>query len=413
MKQWYLDFNDSTLDNGLRVISIKRDTQIFSIHGGMKVGPFQEEEKEKGLSHFIEHMMFKGTKKRDNETLNNELEFLGGEYNAYTDYSCTVYSISALSEELPKAIELLGDMLINSKFNEEDIEKERGVILSEIKTSKDDIEDLSFKKLYQYAFKNSPLRWDIIGSEKHVKGFTRKDIVDFYKEYYIPNNMCITIVSNYDHDEVLNLIEKNFTNWESKALKKKQVITEKNTEGIFTSYKKDLEQSTLTYLYTLHHIDKSMELALKILNLKLGESSNSILFRELREKMGLAYDVYTHMDLTNNIKTLAIYTAIGEDAIDESMEIIDTCMNNIKNRSIIFDDTTVDLMKKVHKTAVASIMEDSTELCNYVIHQALEEESIYEFIDDMNRLKNITSDHIYEAALKVLNNPTIHILKGK
>ncbi|MEW8957273.1 M16 family metallopeptidase [Clostridium sp.] len=413
MKQLFLDFNDSTLNNGLRVISIKRDTQIFSIHGGVKVGPFQEREKEKGISHFIEHMLFKGTENRDNETLNNELEFLGGEYNAYTDYSCTVYSISALSEELPKAIELLGDMITNSTFKEEDMEKERGVILAEINTSKDDIEDLSFKKLYQYAFKNSPLRWDIIGSEKNVKNFSRDEIIDFYKEFYIPNNMCITIVSNYEHDEVLDLIEKSFGHWKSKAINKREVVIEDNIEGIFTSYKKDIEQNTLTYLYTLHHMDKSMELALKILNLKLGESSNSILFRELRENMGLAYDVYTHMDLTNNIKTLSIYTAVGEDNIDESMEAINSCIKNIKDRTIVFDDTTVALMKKVHKTAVASIMEDSTELCNYVIHQALEEESIYEFIEDMNRLRNITGDHIYEAALKVLNAPTIHVLKGK
>lgn len=120
------DVKRHLLKNGLEVITIKKDTKITSINLGVRVGSLYEDMKEKGISHFIEHMLFKGTSNRNYEKLNDELEFLGGEYNAYTDYTSTVYTISCLEDEMKKALEILGDMVINSSFKEKEIEKERG-----------------------------------------------------------------------------------------------------------------------------------------------------------------------------------------------------------------------------------------------------------------------------------------------
>ena len=120
------DVKRHLLKNGLEVITIKKDTKITSINLGVRVGSLYEDMKEKGISHFIEHMLFKGTSSRNYEKLNDELEFLGGEYNAYTDYTSTVYTISCLEDEMKKALEILGDMVINSSFKEKEIEKERG-----------------------------------------------------------------------------------------------------------------------------------------------------------------------------------------------------------------------------------------------------------------------------------------------
>ena len=141
MENKIFDTETKILHNGLKVISIKRNTQIASIHIGINVGSVIEKAGNRGVSHFIEHMLYKGTKNRNNEELNDALEKRGGEYNAYTDYTCTVYSITALSEELEPSLEILSDMVINSTFPEEEIEKERGVILAEIRTSRDDVED--------------------------------------------------------------------------------------------------------------------------------------------------------------------------------------------------------------------------------------------------------------------------------
>ena len=404
------DVKKHYLDNGLEILTIKKDTQIASINLGVKVGAIYESLEEKGISHFIEHMLFKGTNKRNNEELNDELESIGGEYNAYTDYNSTVYTISCLSEELENACILLGDMITSSNFPEEEIERERGVILAEMRTSKDDIEDLSFKRVNEVAFNSSPLRYDVTGLEEVVKGLKRDDIKRFYNKYYTPKNSLITMVSSMEHEDAKELISREFSNWQGAEEVEHPVICEDNTPLKKVSYKNDMEQSTIVYLYTFYHLDKNDELALRILNHRLGESSNSLLFREVREKKGLAYDIYTHLDMTKNVKTLYVYTAVSDEDVEEAIRAIDETLNNVVNGNIEIGNKDLAIMKKVHKTAVISTLEDSAELCNYILHQELEDEDIYEFVKDMEGLNNLNKDKIYKVSKLVLKDPTIHIL---
>lgn len=406
------DVKKHKLENGLEVITIKKDTQISSINIGVKVGALNETLNEKGISHYIEHMLFKGTENRTFQKLNDDLEALGGEYNAYTDFSQTVYSISCLEDELKSAIEILSDMLICSKFPEEEIEKERGVILAEIRSSKDSVEDFSFKKINEVAFKNSSLRYDVAGLDENVKRFTKKELYNYYKKYYIPNNSLITMVSSLSHEEALQEISKHFSKWEANEKIKLVVRDEKNRNIKKITTKENIELCTIIYLFTFYDLDKDYELPLRILNHRLGESANSLLFREIRENRGLAYDIYSHLDITQNVRTLYVYTAVDEEDIDDASSAIEEIFNDIKFRNIIIGDNDLNVMKKVHKTAVVSTLEDSVELCSYILSQSLEDEDIFEFLKDMDRLNTITADEIYEVADKVLNDPTIHILKS-
>ncbi|MEN8076543.1 pitrilysin family protein [Clostridioides difficile] len=406
------DVKKHKLKNGLEIITIKKDTQISSINIGIKVGALNEELSEKGISHYIEHMIFKGTNNRTFQKLNDDLESLGGEYNAYTDYSQTVYSISCLEEELKSAIELLSDMLINSIFPKEEVEKERGVILAELRSSKDSVEDLSFKRINEFAFSKSALRYDVAGLDENVKSFTREQLCSYYNKYYIPNNSLITMVSSLPHDEAFEEIAKHFDKWESKEKIKLKVKDEKNKSVKKITTKENIELSTIVYLFTFYDLDKEYELPLRILNHRLGESSNSLLFREVRENRGLAYDIYSHLDITQNVKTLYVYTAVDEEDIEDASNTIEEIFENIKLKKIIIGEKDLNIMKKVHKTAVISTLEDSVELCSYILSQSLEGEDIFEFLKDMDSLNLITADEIYEVANKVLNNPTIHILKS-
>ncbi|WP_195990324.1 pitrilysin family protein [Clostridium sp. D53t1_180928_C8] len=406
------DVKKHKLDNGLEVITINKDTQISSINIGVKVGALNETLSEKGISHYIEHMLFKGTENRTFQKLNDDLEALGGEYNAYTDYSQTVYSISCLEDELKNAIELLSDMLISSKFPKEEVEKERGVILAEIRSSKDSVEDFSFKKINEVAFKKSALRYDVAGLDENVKSFTREELYNYYKKYYIPNNALITMVSSLSHEEAIKEISKQFSNWEKREVIKIEVEDEKNRDIKKVTTKENIELCTIIYLFTFYDLDKKYELPLRILNHRLGESANSLLFREVRENRGLAYDIYSHLDITQNVKTLYIYTAVDEEDIDDAANAIEEIFKNIKFRKIIIGENDLNVMKKVHKTAVISTLEDSVELCSYILSQSLEGEDIFEFLNDMENLNTITADEIYEVANKVLNKPTIHILKS-
>lgn len=406
------DVKKHKLDNGLEVITINKDTQISSINIGVKVGALNETLSEKGISHYIEHMLFKGTENRTFQKLNDDLEALGGEYNAYTDYSQTVYSISCLEDELKNAIELLSDMLISSKFPKEEVEKERGVILAEIRSSKDSVEDFSFKKINEVAFKKSALRYDVAGLDENVKKFTRDELCEYYKRYYRPNNALITMVSSLSHEEAIKEISEQFSKWEQSEVVKVEVEDEKNRDIKKVTTKENIELCTIIYLFTFYDLDKKYELPLRILNHRLGESANSLLFREVRENRGLAYDIYSHLDITQNVKTLYVYTAVDEEDIDDAANAIEEIFKNIKFRKIIIGENDLNIMKKVHKTAVISTLEDSVELCSYVLSQSLEGEDIFEFLKDMENLNTITADEIYEVANKVLNKPTIHILKS-
>ena len=406
------DVKKHKLENGLEVITIKKDTQISSINIGVKVGALNESLSEKGISHYIEHMLFKGTENRTFQKLNDDLEALGGEYNAYTDFSQTVYSISCLEEELKSAIEILSDMLICSKFPEEEVEKERGVILAEIRSSKDSVEDFSFKKINEVAFKQSALRYDVAGLDENVKSFTRKELYQYYKKYYIPNNALITMVSSLSHEEAFEEISKHFSKWEPKESIKLVVKDEKNRNIKKVTTKDNIELCTIIYLFTFYDLDKKYELPLRILNHRLGESANSLLFREVRENRGVSYDIYSHLDITQNVRTLYVYTAVDEEDIDDAASAIEDIFKDIKFRKIIIGENDLNIMKKVHKTAVISTLEDSVELCSYILSQSLEGEDIFEFLKDMDSLNTINADEIYEVANKVLNNPTIHILKS-
>ncbi|XZJ89117.1 M16 family metallopeptidase [Clostridium perfringens] len=411
MKRWTFDENTIILPNGLKVITIKKDTRLASINIGVNIGSLYEDEKELGMSHFVEHMLFKGTKNRSNEQLNRELEFLGGDYNAYTDYISTVYSITCLDEEFEKGIELLSDMILNSSFDEKEMKKEKGVVLSEIKSDKDDIEDLSISRTHEYAFDKSALKNSIAGTEEHVKGFKRKQVYDFYKKYYTPDNCVIVTVSAFSHEQMQKIITDLFGKWEGKSHKKAEIIKEENKELIKTTYKSQIEQGTVTYLYAFKEVCEKDKLPLKILSYKLAESSNSILFRELREERGLAYDVYSQMDLDENVNTMNIFTSVRGESIDEVIEVIDKAILDIKNKDINFDEDMLCMMKKTHKTGVVSTLEDCSSLCSYVLVQSLAGKDITEFINSMEELETLTGEDIYRVCNKYLNKPTIHILK--
>ena len=411
MIQKNFDIKRHRLENGLEVLTIKKDTSIGAINVGIKIGAMYENMKQKGISHFIEHVLFKGTHTRSDEKLNDDLEELGGEYNAYTDYDVTVYTISCLMEELNEAAHILSDMVINSKFDKNEIEKERGVILSEIKTAKDDIEDFSFKCVNEIAYDKSALKYEVTGLESTVKSFSRDDLYNFYKKYYTPENAVISFVSSYSHEDAIEIIKKYFGSWNGALAEKNTIVNEKNKNIKGINYKKDIEQSTIVYLFTFSDLSKEDELPLRILNHRLGESSNSLLFREIREKRGLAYDIYTHLEITKKIKTLYIYTAVGEENIDEAVKAIDKTLKDVLDGRTELGERDLNIMKKVHKTAVISTLEDSAELCNYMLHQALEDEDLFEFESDMIRLETLDKSKIREVAGRVLKKPTIHILK--
>lgn len=408
-----LDSRVKTLENGLEIVTVKKDTQLMSINIGIKIGSIHEEKKERGISHFIEHMIFKGTKNRDNHKIIHDLEQLGGGYEAYTDNVATVYTVSALSEEFSNALEIFQDMIMNSEFPKEEIEKERGVILSEIRTSYDDTEDYSFRKVKELAFTNSNLKYDVLGDKESVKKFNRKDFITFYNKYYVPNNAVIVVVSPFEHDYMEKEIEKCFGSWKKKELNKIIFKGEINKPCVNKVNRNEIEQSSIIYLYSIKELSFKERLALKALNFKLGGSSNSILVSELREKRGLCYDVYSSMSYIEELNMIYIYAAVNKEDIEEAVEIINSSINSILNKKINFDHNVLKLMKKGYKTETASTLESCDDIGQYLIESYVENEDMYLLQREIDTLDKLTSEDIYKVSEKILHEPTINILVGK
>ena len=405
-----IDYNMTVLKNGISLVTVKKPGKLFSLNMALKVGSLAESLEEKGICHFIEHMLFKGTEFDDNASLNNKIENLGGDFNAYTDYISTVYSISALSEELGNGLTLLRDMLLYPRFEDEELQKEKSVIVSELRASLDDAEETTQKNLYYNAYETSPLKYDVIGNEGTISSFTKEMLKTFHKNHYLPNNAVLVLISENEHEEIISLVESIFGTWEKGSESTINLKFEKNIPGKYTSYK-DMEQSCLGILYSFS-ITEEEKLPLRVLNYKLGVSGNSILFRELRENRGLAYDVYSDLELTDQMQNLLIYTQVSDESLDEAEELILRILEEIKCGAFFHMDDLM-IMKKVLKTSIYGTVDNIHDLSSFILDELLNNEEPLAFEKDLEKLEYVTLEDIINVSRKVFDGPTIYRLRGE
>ena len=413
MENLKIDFKEFILDNGLKIIVLKRDCKFFNLNFGIKIGSAYEFDNERGFSHFIEHMLFRSNLKFSNYEVNKILEFLGGDYDAFTDYGSTIFTIRGLCCDLEKSIELISSMVRYPKFDDREMYIEREIIISEIESCIADYEEYSFIKLNEESFENSHLKYDIAGTKETIKNIVSEDLRRFYEKYYVSNNSFMVVISSYDESYVINLLKKYFDSWQSKKLLHKKLIEESNIPKKIVTEKKDLELSTVTYLFTFNNLLQHEKIFLKIAEYKLGGGSNSILFKRVREENGLAYDIYTQLELSDEFKGMYIFCATNDQNVNEVIKIIDSCIEDIKNCKNYFDDYSLQLMKKLQLMSIYSILEDNEKLGLYLLDKMIYKKNINDYLDDLSMIEKVSSEELMNVCKKYFNNPTIHILKGK
>ena len=413
MENLKIDFKEFILDNGLKIIILKRDCKFFNLNFGIKIGSAYEFDNERGFSHFIEHMLFRSNLKFSNYEVNKILEFLGGDYDAFTDYGSTIFTIRGLCCDLEKSIELISSMVRYPKFDDKEMYIERDVIISEIESCIADYEEYSFIKLNEESFENSHLKYDIAGTKETIKNIVSEDLRRFYEKYYVSNNSFMVVISSYDESYVINLLKKYFDSWQSKKLLHKKLIEESNIPKKIVTEKKDLELSTVTYLFTFNNLLQHEKIFLKIAEYKLGGGSNSILFKRVREENGLAYDIYTQLELSDEFKGMYIFCATNDQNVDEVIKIIDSCIEDIKNCKNYFNDYSLQLIKKLQLMSIYSTLEDNEKLGLYLLEKIIYKKNINDYLDDLSMIEKVSSEELMNVCKKYFNNPTIHILKGK
>lgn len=323
-----------TLENGLTIIG-EEIPYLKSISLGIwvKAGSIIETKENSGVSHFIEHMLFKGTKNRSSKELAREIDNLGGILNAFTSKECTCFYVKLLDEHIDIGIDVLSDMILNSRFDELDIKKEKSVILEELKMYEDSPDDLVYDLLLENIYKDHSLGMNILGDRQSLKNLKRESILDYYNEYYVPNNSIISICGNFKFEEIVKQIEEKFKTWQPKSVD--TTTTKPNFNPCIVKKNKDIEQVNLAINLDAIPMTNNREVyALSVVNNVFGGSISSRLFQKIREEKGLAYSIYSSQTLYEDCGELGIFASTSTENIQEVYKSILEEIELIRNEYI-------------------------------------------------------------------------------
>jgi len=330
----YVDWEDSNLlqkhtcKNGLRVV-VENMPSVRSVTIGIWIltGSRNEEEKNNGLSHFLEHMFFKGTKKRSAKEIAEAFDAIGGMVNAFTSKEYTCYYAKVLDTHKDFALEVLADMFFESQFAQEEIEKERKVVLEEIKMAEDTPDDIIHDWLAEAAYGKHPLGLPILGSESTLMSFTSESVRNYKESHYVPGKMVVSVAGNVD-DAFIKNVEEHFGAFQAESAHRALEVPPFKPNTISRS--KETEQAHLTIGYQGLKLDDPASYSLMVVNNVLGGSMSSRLFQDVREEKGLAYSVFSYHSTYMDSGMLTIYAGTGKEQLDELQKTIYQTLEKLK-----------------------------------------------------------------------------------
>lgn len=310
-----------TLDNGIRMVHTRIPGLVAHCGIVINAGSRDEEEEEHGVAHFIEHMLFKGTKKRKPYHILSRLEDVGGELNAYTTKEETAIHASFLREDYERTIELISDIIFNSVFPEKEIEKEKDVVIEEINSWLDSPSELIFDDFEELVFSDQPIGRNILGTPESVKAFSQKKIADFISANYNPEEMVFCSVGNISDDKILRYFKKYFSGSFTGKKKKKNNSSWQYKPSSLTK-KKDTYQNHCITGNLAYDLKDDRRIGMFLLNNILGGPGlNSRLNLSLREKNGLAYNVESNYSPYNDTGIFSVYFGTDAGTLEKSLEI--------------------------------------------------------------------------------------------
>ena len=321
-------YKSYTLKNGLTIVG-EEISYLKSVSLGIWIntGSRMEEPKESGVSHFIEHMLFKGTKNRSAKDIARDIENLGGQINAFTNKECTCYYVHLLDEHINIGVDVLSDMILNSSFNEKDINRERLVILEELKMYEDSLDDLSYDLLLENIYPDNGLGMNILGNRKTIRNLKKEQIINYFHKYYVPNNAIISVCGNFNFEELIKEIESKFGHWQGKEVSTE--VEEAKFHSCFIRKNKDSEQVNIAInLKAIPEENEKESYALAVVNNIFGGGTSSRLFQNIREEKGLAYSIYSSQTLYKKCGELGIFASTSEEYLKE---VYDCIIDEIKN----------------------------------------------------------------------------------
>lgn len=411
--------------NGLRAVLVPIDG-MYSVATGMMIdaGCVYENAENNGISHFIEHTLFKGTKRRNSFEISDTIDSIGGQINAFTSKEYTCYYTKTTPEYLETSLDLLSDMLLNSVFDKVELDKEKGVVLEEISMTEDTPDDVCLEQLSSAYFNDHPLGQTILGPKNNIERFERSDIQKYMSVNYTPSNIVISIAGHFDPEKAAELIEKYFVN-ETNSVNitiPKPSIPIPNNEFLFKE--KDIEQSHMAFAQKAIPFDDPKTYHYMILGNIFGGTMTSRLFRAIREEKGLAYSVQSYNSSYSNCGTNIVYAGVNPKNVLQTAEAIRKEFMTLKNDKITKEEfkrgkaqtigaylfsqeNTTTIMHIYGKTMLFSDklfnMNKRIELMRSITY-----DEVCDIIDDYCDLSNVSASLVGKNNINILN-----VIKGE
>lgn len=402
-----MSFNSSKLSNGLNLVTFEmQHVNSVSINIIVKVGSRFESEQESGISHFLEHMAFKGTNDRSATQIAIEFDSIGGHFNAYTSREQTVYYTKVLTEHFKQALDILADILQNSVFNKEDIDKELSVILQEIAGVQDSPDDLAYEKFYELAFNNHPLGRSILGRSTNLIKFSKDSFESYLGKHYTADNIYISVAGNVSHEEVLSYTEGLFNNIPASS---KQSFISASYVGGYELTKKKLEQTTIALGFeSVPYVNLREFYSAQIFSIILGGGLSSRLFQRIREDLGLAYSIGSFNSGYCDTGIFSIYAAADHGNIQL---LLDNLIIEANKSKLTITDEELTRAQAQIKSNIYMAEERSEYKSEEVGKNFSLFGKYFSTQEVMDMLMSIGKDEIMQSAAKIFaSSPTLSIV---
>lgn len=314
---------EKTLSNGITVVGQKLEAFRSATVGiWIRAGSVNETDTENGITHFIEHMLFKGTARRSAKDIAAEMDSLGGILNAFTSKECTCYHARVMDEHIDKAVDLLTDIVFCSTLDEAEIEKEKNVVKEEINMSEDSPEDLVFDLLASALFRGHNLERPILGTADTVSAFTRDDLKRYMDSRYTAGNIVVAAAGGFAFESLCDALEKAMESISIGRETSPPHVEHLAQKGSFVFKEKPIEQAHICLATPSVRMTDPLLYSVSVMNNAFGGSMSSRLFQKIREERGLAYDVYSQPAAYSKCGAFTIYTGVNPNRASEALEVI-------------------------------------------------------------------------------------------
>jgi predicted Zn-dependent peptidase len=388
------------LASGLTVVSEQMDrVETVSFGAYVAAGTRHERAEENGISHFLEHMAFKGTERRSARRIAEEIEAVGGHINAYTSREHTAYYVKVLKENIELAVDIIGDILTHSTFDPGELERERGVILQEIGQANDTPDDIIFDHFQETAFPDQPMGWPTLGKEERIRALSRTALMDYMHTHYTTTNTVIAAAGALNHDAIVELVERYFADLAAKPAPAAQPA---RYHGGEFRQSRPLDQVHIVLGFPgVAYADRDYYPCL-LLSTLLGGGMSSRLFQEIREKRGLVYSIYSFTSPYTDGGLFGIYAGTGEQEAEELMPL--TLEEVRKVQEQVTEEELARARAQV-KAGVLMSLESTTSRCEQLARQLQVFGRVIPTEEIVSRIAAVTAEDVCRTAARLFRAP--------